>query len=541
MGEKMRKIKLVPLCSVLSLTALLNVSQAKISNSKFKCKPSVDLKAFEQNSRAFMNQKPVKKNSKCEVVNHTLFNSEATKMNNKFVELKDRSRSELCQDVNGNQVCVRNLDQTAVIEGRAPIGQKDQVHNLVDNKNSVIDNLEEMESKGLTQSRLPIQPWSDDYWAIAKGVLGYRYADLMMQQVVKGKDEKTLYPSLRQYIEDNPVENYVLTGRIDELSPSEKYDLMIGDSEGRLTAKMWEDGQGYQDKYGMVEKWMGICHGWATAAYMLPRPVKSITVKSADGKHDITFRPSDLKSLGSLLWANGQARSKFIGGRCNDKNPKQDENGRLLSQKCFDNNPGSWHMAVVNQIGVSKRSMVMDATYDYEVWNHPITSYTYSYFNPVTLDHVETIEEGKVEMAAFYNDKFSKYRSNDAVAVVGVMMEVVYQIETRPSLSSVDNEFKDLSNRVMYYYDLEINAEGKIIGGEWYQNKHPDFLWTPPKHEKALSALDIAIRDQGVVVEKWDGKSSVPALYQKYSEYASTRGQPIAALIEKLFERASKD
>src|SRR6185436_9002354 len=98
-----------------------------------------------------------------------------------------------------------------------------------------------------------------------------------------------------------------------------------------------------------------------------------------DGKTPLLFYPSDLKGLASLLWATTDPPSRGVGGRCEDTNPKKDRNGRVISPACFDSNPGTWHLAVVNQIGVAKRSMVIDATYDFEVWNQPVYGYRYRY------------------------------------------------------------------------------------------------------------------------------------------------------------------
>ena len=231
---------------------------------------------------------------------------------------------------------------------------------------------------------------------------------------------------------------------------------------------------------------MGVCHGWALCAYMMPRPSKSIEVTASDGKV-IKFRPSDLKALGSMLWAKTQNATRFIGGRCNDKIAKKDfSSGRILSQDCFDNNPGSWHMSVVNQIGRSKRSVIMDATYDYEVWNHPIVSYRYRYFNPEKLEYADDIASATIKKGDFISDKFKKFRAKDAThyskidRYVGIQMEVKYAVETKPTTRDQDTALYDGHNIVHYSYDLELDKNGKIIGGEWYSNKHPDFLWTPP-------------------------------------------------------------
>lgn len=64
--------------------------------------------------------------------------------------------------------------------------------------------------------------------------------------------------------------------------------------------------------------------------------------------------------------AEAPFNTRFIGGRCNIQNPEKDENGRVIEPDCVDNNPASWHLSVLNQIGITGRSMIMDATYDYQ-------------------------------------------------------------------------------------------------------------------------------------------------------------------------------
>ncbi|MBK7961719.1 MAG: hypothetical protein IPK04_11300 [Bdellovibrionales bacterium] len=73
---------------------------------------------------------------------------------------------------------------------------------------------------------------------------------------------------------------------------------------------------------------MGICHGWAPASYMVPRPLSSIEVPSFDGQKKIKLNPAELKGLISQQWAQNPVNSRFVGQRCDSKNPQQDENGR---------------------------------------------------------------------------------------------------------------------------------------------------------------------------------------------------------------------
>ena len=236
-----------------------------------------------------------------------------------------------------------------------------------------------------------------------------------------------------------------------------------------------------------------------------------------------------------MLWATGSQNTKFVGGRCNTKDPETDDNGRVIDQECFDNNPGTWHQTVVSQVGLHKKAFVMDATFDYEVWNHPVTSYEYTYFNPITLEEYDTIDEALIEMKDFTNDKFADYRSADAKFVIGVMMEVEYLVETMPSTSLIDEEENDAFHYATYTYDLELDSRGNIIGGEWYTNKHPDFLWTPYENSHARSVVDSYIEMDEFPLSLL----SHPALPQLIP-YASNKGQPIGKIVEALFREASK-
>ncbi|MCI5209969.1 MAG: hypothetical protein D3910_14495, partial [Candidatus Electrothrix sp. ATG2] len=309
------------------------------------------LEALQADPLAFMGKLPVKYDEQGKRISSeasaSLFNGDAIR-DKSFVDARDGKRQEITE-----------LDVIAA--GRAAFAENDQADGFTDT--FPYSGLGGMEDNGLMSARLEEQPWSDDYWAIYLGMLGHRYAD---SRFPGSWDWKVNL----DYIQDNPALRIVESGNrdaVNQLSPSEKYDLLVGDTNMTLTGKMWDAGKTYYRRNGKVEPWMGLCHGWAPAAYMLARPTAAATVLAADGKTFITFYPSDIKALATLLWAKVRTTSRFIGGRCNDKDPAVDpQTGRILSQKCFDTNPGTWHLAVVNQIGASRRSRVLDATSDYE-------------------------------------------------------------------------------------------------------------------------------------------------------------------------------
>jgi len=408
-------------------------------------------------------------------------------------------------------------------QGRAPIQANDRPENLVDELR--FTRLHEMEQNQLTTRYLPTTPWSDDYWPIYKGIVANRYAD---SHFFVSDDWRT-------------NANYLATQgcSVDELSPAEKYDLLIGDNYWTLKNKMLNTGLSYYNSTGYVEKWMGICHGWAPAAYMFNRPSQAIVLIAADGHTPIRFYPSDIKALASLLWANASPKARFIGGRCEEKHPQEDENGHVINPDCFDTNPGTWHQAVVNQIGVSQRSFIMDASYDYEVWNQPIYGYSYSYFNPSTFRSVQSLQEATVQRVSFSNDRFARYRSKNTAYITGIAMKVVYISETSPSHSPIDSPKQDRKVAVNYLYDLELDSNFNIIGGEWYHRQHPDFLWGFSIQDRAISDGDRYIdqamgRPETLLATTWDPRYPVPSGWLMPAQKSSARGQPLAKIIETM-------
>lgn len=469
------------------------------------------LEAFNRNPVAFMNEKPTKYDINGNpVAGATLFSAN-TIANRGFVEARDIARQ-------------RALAAAQQGTARAAVAANDNAANLVDALR--YNKLQDMETAKLKQAKLAESPWSDDYWGLYKGVLGARYGDPSFPNSANWKQNWN-------YVAATPAANILKsrsTTAINRLSPSEKYDAIVGDPRGTLTQKMWADGKSFFDATGSVESWMGICHGWGPAAYMLPRPKKSIILVTPENI-PIKFFPSDIKALGSLLWANMPARTRFIGGRCNDKNPAMDQStGRVTSAQCFDTNPGTWHLAVVNQIGAAKRSMVFDVTFDYEVWNQPVYGYSYTYFNPQTRKTTNTLAQAKIAMSAYTADKFKRFRNPQARSVVGISMLVSYVVETNPSHREDDNPRYDAIQQVAYEYDLELDANDVIVGGEWYRNEHPDFLWTPAKGTPAQTRYEAAASGT------WDDiRKAMPATWRAAALQASTNDRaPLAKVVERL-------
>ncbi|MCO4792354.1 MAG: hypothetical protein KC493_01485 [Bacteriovoracaceae bacterium] len=462
------------------------------------------LQSFYENPARFMNTLPV---------NHL----EDRKFSHREILEKDfvRAKSHVRDEI------LNNLDPSTP-------EYNDRVESLFQGE-TLIETLQEMESLKLTEAEVMTKPWSDDYWPIYQGILGKRYAD----ESFAYKDDWSEY---HQYVIDRPYMMIFKSGRdkeVDELGPSEKYDLLFGGNVN-LTGKMWKEGKTYWQRYGSVETWMGICHGWAPASFSLARPENVITVKAFDGKTDLNFYPSDIKALASLLWANVRVPTLFVGGRCNVKNPETDDEGRIIDQECFDTNPATWHRAVVEQVGRRGKSFVFDATYDYQVWNQPVISYEYTYFNPQSLEEPVSLKNAIIPIEKFERDVFKKYRSSKTRYVVGIEMDITYLVETDPSQLPYDDESQDIHRTMSYMYDLELDKDLKIIGGEWYQNYHPDFIWMPRPGARAQSIGDFSIGNE----ETWNLDMSAPKSWARPAAISAKRGQPLSKVVEFLIQKS---
>lgn len=382
-------------------------------------------------------------------------------------------------------------------------------------------------AQSISATEATVRPWSGDYWATYKGGIGARYNDPSFPH---SWDFIENYKAYKEY----QKVDFADSAQVNNLSPSEKFDILVGDTGYGLTAWSFESAyRTYTQNNNEIEPWFGICHGWAPASYMLPRPDQTISFQIENFKghsFQLNFYPDDLKALGSLLWANARLKTYFLGGRCNVKNPQMDENGRVTDPACFDLNPASWHLASIHQLAKNQSGLVFDANFDYEVWNQPIIRMKWNYFNPQTKEETNKIDSAIIKKSDFEKDIFKKYRSSAGEKIVGVKMIVTFATENTPHHEF--DLFEQNVRDVVYIYDLELNARDEIIGGEWYQADHPDFMWTPPKGAHAASHYDATLEGS------WDGEKPLPADWKNAAKNSSRQGLPLGRIVEKLFEKA---
>jgi Transglutaminase elicitor len=288
--------------------------------------------------------------------------------------------------------------------------------------------------------------WSGDYWANKAGGINLRWNTSSRQ----GFNLKS--PSL------NNLRSWS-SEQIAALSASEKYDIFIGDYSYPLKSEV------AKIVSPRAQEWEGICHGWAPASvnHAEPDPVNATN----DDGIVIPFGSGDLKALLSYYYANftDTDGTTFAGLRCNF--------GKWVggAKECDqDFNAGAFHIIMTNKLGIKHEGFIADVDRYDEVWNQPILAY-------------------RSQAAGGYT-KPSRNAARSAVWQIKINTELFYADESDPAFypgfPSGGQQFASKK----YSYNLELDAGGNIVGGEWLSEERPDFAWQKPRVEQFTGILN---------------------------------------------------
>ena len=200
----------------------------------------------------------------------------------------------------------------------------------------------------------------------------------------------------------------------------------------------------YADRH--AKYWNGICHGWAPAALQYREP-KAVDIVNPDGL-TIPFGSSDVKGLLSFFMAfHADVGIAQVGVRC-----RKFERALGLPS-CKDANPGALHVIMANELGFRQTGFVAEIDPGSEIWNQPVHGFS-------------------VKSAASIQPK------GNAVSAIQITAEMNYTDELEASRWMPANgtaEFK--ADKMKLSYTLELDANGRITGGEWLTKDFPDFIW----------------------------------------------------------------
>ena len=142
-----------------------------------------------------------------------------------------------------------------------------------------------------------------------------------------------------------------------------------------------------------------------------------------------------------------------------------------------------------------------------------------------------------VSLEDFPDDPYKHVRSASAKNIVGITMQVTYTVETPPTSRPYDSERFDGHGVDTYRYDLELDEFGRIIGGEWYENIHPDFLWTPFENSRAFGPGDEILARSS---EPWAISNPLPPQWRNIAAKSSQYRLPLALVVEELIRASTQ-
>lgn len=393
----------------------------------------------------------------------------------------------------------------------SPIPKNENIAELIEG-NRPVTSLVEIERSGLNAGQTALDLWSGSYWPHYSGSIASRYRDPSFMPLIK---KEIQYNDMKKLFSAMPLMSY--GNQTDNLSPAEKYDMLVGDSMMSLTNYAWQLGEKTK-KGDKVATWRGLCDGWASASQMMPRPVKEVTLNTPHGQ-PITFFPEDIKALGTLLYAKGQSAPIFMGKRCFSK---------LLAftPGCAEVNAGAFHQALVNRVGVMKKTFIGDISPGGEVWNYPVKNYKFVFTNVFTDE--ESSDFRTVMENYSKEDKTKKFigdRHKNTRYIVGVKAVVNYMDMRMTNLTEADGSAPDKLLEKTYEYDLELDSQFNILGGENPGKNLPDFMWAPKDQTYPLSVAE----EQGLNLH-----------LSGMAQISSKAGQPLSSVIERLFEESKE-
>ncbi len=380
------------------------------------------------------------------------------------------------------------------------------------------------------KTQLTIRPWANGAWKTDAGLIAARYADSEFMRLPSFRQRSDYFSTYSMSRILRQSDAYVRSEWIDVLSPAEKYELLVGDRDGTLSQALWAEGEKFH-RAGTLAHWMGICEGSAAASVLFPEPRHAVDVWAPDGT-PVRFHVMDIKGLAGLVWSAYNAKIPIAGSRCSLANMTKDARGIVINEGCFNNNPGAFHIAALNYIGLRKIPFFINRDTHTQVWNSPVLGYEFHYFNPRNGAFTASLDGAMIKLADYPNDRFRQYRASQASSLVGVEMRIRL---AKGSTTARDEPAAAAIAELKYTYDLEVDTQGIIVGGEWHSANHPDFMWAVEPGFEPRSYGDLLLGG-----ESWNGSSRVPAEWLPAIRQSSSRNQPLYLIVKKLVEMSSR-
>lgn len=259
-----------------------------------------------------------------------------------------------------------------------------------------------------------------------------------------------------------------------QYSPIEKYAQLTKQGGAPYSWEYWNHGPGTRPG-----SWWGHCNGWSSYTLNEFEPRRPVMVRltsattvepCSGGAGCIRFEVGDINGLMTELYFHDAFR--LVSGRCNRSNPAIDRYGRVWYPECRDSNPGTMHIVVTNMLGLYRRMVIADTTYDWQVWNFPAYRFEVSQLREISASEANSL----IGVAS------SSYAFNSAASRFFQVTLRLWLVEDSigPRTTPAGHLLPYYTTIETYTYVLETASDGTILGGEYTgssKRDHPDFLW----------------------------------------------------------------
>ena len=306
-------------------------------------------------------------------------------------------------------------------------------------------------------------PWADTNWPTPNGGMTWRWKAPAGKQIY-GK-YKT--PSKSKIMKMSLAE-------LDQLSPAEKYDVLIGNFEFPLVQAQTADFIGGESPW-----WAGKCEGWSAAALHYSEPA-AVVVKGPSGIR-VPFGSSDVKALLSFYMGDYE----LIALTGTDELEGEYEDQVAMSKKlwsdigkvcenvgtkeCDDVPADVFHLVLANRIGLKGEGFIID------VWNHHEIE-PRNYFQPAFKYDSKILETKTSSTGKTLRLQTKVTTASDIGDVNAEVSKIVTLPQDEPRHVSDPARSKNVLQVTTYEYELTLDSKGEITSGRWISKERPDIL-----------------------------------------------------------------
>lgn len=312
----------------------------------------------------------------------------------------------------------------------------------------LVTKIHELNSRGLFNKRLEAKDladhWASGFFPNWYGGIAGRWQDSNYKLLLRSffgygvPDSATI----QNLLKDPSKKDYLF-----RLSPTEKYDLYVGDYNFSSTRHILSITHNAE---GLIPFWYGICNGMAAASKFYKEPFRSVDVINPNG-FKLRFHPNDVKALvGHAL--SDVSQWVWLGRNCTVNGPE--------AKQCRIN-PGALLIATLNRLGLAREGFIVNGFSG--------TRKQYYLFDAAQVD----ILKGPISTASIKD--WIVPTSVKQVMAVRFRMELVSTILGDKAGDTVDpnkgESYYEKVGRVVVPKTLDaliaLGQDGEILGGSW--------------------------------------------------------------------------